>query len=325
MDHFAKYYPSLKNYPEKYQPLFFNPGAVVTDHMAYLCPLCLKNGMILFEDLFADTRSKFSLDHFPPESVGGFLTVVVCKKCNNDAGGQYEHALKELIQTMSLNNRTPGAKVKGKMEIEGLTGRYASSIEVRDDGEFVISFKPNLKAHVPHLDDWLDKSADENKWKADLTIPQADEKKISKSLLKAAYLHCFERWGYEFSYSYTGEMIRNVLLGIDEYPILNPSFWLGNIPNAGRLPLGVCYLRQPTALRCFIVNMEVKDQTTNYRNLASVLIPGPAEKDWDKLLLIKDQLESNSSHTLSMAHVTDNMLFYGITDGYHKSYAELNS
>jgi hypothetical protein len=71
--------------------------------------------------------------------------------------------------------------------------------------------------------------------------------------------------------------------------------------------------------------MEVKDQTTNYRNLASVLIPGPTEKDWDKLTLIKDQLESHSSHTLSMAHVTDNMLFYGITGGYHKSYVELNS
>ena len=44
--HFAGFSKSLKLYPDSYLPLIFNDPANPPEHLAYLCPLCLKNGLV---------------------------------------------------------------------------------------------------------------------------------------------------------------------------------------------------------------------------------------------------------------------------------------
>jgi hypothetical protein len=210
------------------------------------------NGFWITDDssLFT-TGVEFSLDHLPPESVGGFEKVVVCKVCNNFAGTNYEASLKQKFEDMSFNTRTPGATAKAKSAIRNVPGRYSSKVTIRPEGQFDISFKPNPKAHVPHLDKWLAESPNDPTWTADVTMPYADETKVSRSMLKAAYLYCFTAWGYEFAFSYTGSKIRRIICYTDEYPLKNPSFWLGGTTAPGaKLPVGVCYLFNNPELRC---------------------------------------------------------------------------
>src|SRR3954454_153888 len=94
--HFRYLTFSLFQFPEKYYHLIFKKDAVVPKHVAYLCPLCVNNFIILLEQGLIPSTD-FSLDHFPPESVGGTLKLLTCKKCNNDAGRLYEA---ELVKKM---------------------------------------------------------------------------------------------------------------------------------------------------------------------------------------------------------------------------------
>jgi HNH endonuclease len=61
-------------------------AAVIRDRWGpykYGCPLCLR----LFP---RDQIDRLSLDHVPPESVGGKLKVLTCEECNNTAGAELD-------------------------------------------------------------------------------------------------------------------------------------------------------------------------------------------------------------------------------------------
>lgn len=323
--HLHKYSKSLSAYPENYLKLFFSSEDNIPPiHYAYICPICTKQGVILYDKEFiVSTKTELTIDHFPPESVGGTEKVLVCRTCNSKAGANYEHVITQKMAEMAFNSKTTSAVSNVKSEISNLKGRYSSRINVGVNGELIISFKPNDKAHTPLLDQWLEQSTKNLDWTAEITIPISDTKKVSKGLLKTAYLFCFESWGYEFVFSNTGSMIRNILNSDDEYPLENPSFWLGETVKNGQLkslPIGVCYLEKPLGWKLFVINIVLKDLDTEYENVVSVLIPGPHLENWKDLTDIKQILDSRKEITLTMAHVTEYLLCYGVIDGYTKNW-----
>lgn len=325
LNHLLIYSNSLKQYQERYLPIWGLSPDEVPVHYPYVCPVCLINGFWLADDTsFYTTGIEFSLDHYPPQSVGGFEKIVVCKTCNNYAGANYEDGLRQKLQDMSFSKGVPGAALKVKSVISDVQGRYSSKMSIRPDGHFEISFKPNQKAHVPHLDNWLEKSPDDPTWKANVTIPVADETKVSRALIKAAYLYCFAAWGYEFAYSYTGSKIRRIICGHEEYPLKNPSFWLGGLTGPGKqLPVGVCYLFNNPEFKCFMVNMALTDGATKYSNLASVLIPGPLQEHWDELTAKQLILDGEPIMDISMDHVKENLISNTMLNGYTESWKVL--
>ena len=321
--HIQKYFPSLKLYGEKYLPLFYQNPNSAPEHFAYLCPLCIKNGMIFDRVNFFGSHSEFSLDHFPPESVGGFLKILICKKCNNDAGGMYEDSLKDLIATMAFNNNVKSAKRKAKAKISDIPGNYDISLTMNGNKKIEISLKPNEKSKTKLLDQWIGASKTNFDWKIDLTIPHVNNTKVSKALLKAAYLYCFHGWGYEFVFSYTGEMIRKVLSNEINYPLNNPSFWLGEAGKNQRLPVGLCQLQSPSEWKSFMINMVLTDKETGFKELASVLIPGPDKEDWLYLGEIQKLLNGKPIMDISMAHIVENYLGTNVYDGYSRCWKSL--
>jgi len=325
--HLLKYFYSLKNFPEKYNHLFFSDIDKPPTHFAYLCPLCLVNGVLLESSISIGWHSEFSLDHFPPKSVGGFLETLVCKKCNNDAGGKYESELKEKMKQMSFNNRIFSSSLVGKAKINGVPGSYTSQLSIGADGKHEISLKPNPKAHTPLLDKFIEDSKRNFTSSIEVTMPIANEIKVSKSFLKAAYLFCFDYWGYEFVFSKTGEMIRKVLRDEIQYPAFTPTFWLREaieISDTRFTPLGLCYLQKPKDCKCFVVNMLLEDNETNYKNLASVLIPNPTDTGWDDLKRIQDIFNDKFDKIeVSFAHVIDFSIVENVVDGYAQSWKKL--
>lgn len=331
-NHFARFYPSLNCYLNKYAGSFFIDPKNILPHIAYLCPLCLKSGIIYEPSFGLGMHAEFSLDHFPPKSVGGFLKILVCKKCNNDAGGIYENSLKEKMRNMSFNKGIFSSHLNAKAKIitpsgdAKIPGRYSSRLSIDEEGKIEISLKPKTSVPVPHLDKWIEDSKTDTNYKIELTVPVADESKVSKSLLKAAYLFCFDSWGYDFAYSESGEKIRKVLHDEIGYPAKTPSFWLRETIEKHEIPftpLGLCYLKKPAECKCFMINMILEDITTGYKNLASVLIPNPTKEGWDDLARIQTYFDANPETEISMAHVTDFTLHNGLLDGYHQSWLNL--
>lgn len=64
---------------------YFHDNAGNPVQYVYLCPICLKNkaAILNIEDFRSD--DEFTIDHFPPQSVGGKGKILVCKTCNNTA------------------------------------------------------------------------------------------------------------------------------------------------------------------------------------------------------------------------------------------------
>lgn len=320
--HFARFGRSLKNYPDQYLPIFFRDPSVAVEHIGYLCPLCLKTGIICSESLGTGFFKPFSEDHFPPKSVGGTLELLVCKDCNDHAGHAFDYVLKDRLSELSFEKRIPNAILGARSQIDGLASKgFNGFFQIDQQGEITISFKRNENDRIPPLDEWTEKAAKGLPWKVDATIKRTDQRKIDQAILKAAYLHCFLHWGYEFAFSTTGERIRDVIRGERNYPIRTDQIIIDKETPADApegIPLGVCKLVAPQSVDCFIVSMKLSDIQTGYTVLVIVPIPGPSTGDWDSLPLILNTIIENG--TFQFQHVRDHGLDDGILDGYRRSW-----
>lgn len=296
--HFRDYFPSLKNYPESYLPLFNYTSDSAPAHLAYLCPLCLNKGILVTEENGLCMHSEFSPDHFPPRCVGGFESLLVCTSCNSEAGKNYDFSLKQKIKDIAFAKRIPAASMVSKRSeikkpVSDVVGKYPALFTIGENGDFELSLKP-FPIHAPYLDEFIEYSKTNHDYKLTMNIQMADDTKVSKAALKAAYLNCFYLWGYEFIFSYSAGMIRKVLNGELEYPIKCPTFYLGNILKSDiglKLPKGICYLKSPLEWRSFIVNMAMTDEDTGFSEIITVMIPGPNKENWEELKRIQKLLD----------------------------------
>jgi hypothetical protein len=315
--HFSHFDQSLKCFPDKYHSLFFTNKGVIPQHFGYVCPICVTNCFMVDRDGLHYT-SDFSLDHFPPESSGGKLKILVCKKCNSEAGHLYDFSLKKKLEYISFNKKIPLSTLTAKSEITDVQGWYHSAMSIREDGETEISFKPNLKKKFPLLDNWIEESKNSFDWKANLTFGIPDDKKVSKALLKAAYLYCFLNFGYEFIYSSNGEFFRKVLNGEVEYPITVPTFWLDHETKIHKdlaLPVGLCFIQKPHNWQSLIINLSLTLKDTGYKCTVPILIPNPTDTDFKQLIEVQKQIENNQEQEVSFVPLK-NFLRENIYDSY---------
>ncbi|RXK81276.1 hypothetical protein [Filimonas effusa] len=278
---------SLKHFSYKYESRFFRTPGVIPDYFCYICPICVENHMIFFKEGWSCT-AEFSLDHFPPKNVGGDLKGLVCKTCNNNAGGLFDFITEDFLHFAGFHRKIPNSTLKTKSEIKGVKGKYKSHIIIDESGELRINFKPNDKSKIPFLDEWLDTLDKREDWEVQLTIPKIDQKNVTKAFLKAAYLACFNQWGYEFIYSNTGEMIRKVWRDEVEYPFSKIPFLIfDSEEDLKRVPKGVSFFRKPVEFQSFLVNIPMNLKENKYECIASVIIPhANGWQDLSKLNLI---------------------------------------
>jgi len=316
-EHFRYFSFSLYHLKEKYIPLIFKSDEPIPEHVAYVCPICATNFILMRNDTVY-SNTDFSLDHFPPESVGGSLKILTCRKCNNDAGRLFESELSEKMNYEATKNTNPNAHLKTKVKISGLVGNYSAFIKKETDGKFIIDFPTKAKQSAPFLQNWLDNKIMENDWEASLTIKRPDDYKILKSVLKTAYLICFINWGYDFIFSENGKLIRNVLNGSADYPTKTLSYWIEeNSQGFNQIPKGLCLIEKPIEMQSYIVNIPLN--IAGYSSIASVLIPLSDEEGWSKLRAIETFQENNMNIDITFTQIIAPVANY-IFDSYTKNY-----
>lgn len=330
LEHIRQFFPSLKFHSQRYLTQIFTNPQNPPEHFIYICPLCITNFILIERSVGFVWTAEFDFDHFPPESVGGFHKMLVCKACNNEAGSLFDFALKDKLNRMSFDKKVTSSTIFAKSAISNVPGNYSSAFFINDDGILEIDLKPSKKAHTPFVDEWLEKSKTDSNWEAKITIKNPDESKVSKALVKSAYLFCFANWGYDFVYSENGERIRKYLADEFEYPIRVPFNWLGESirkSQVSHFPIGLCYLQNPVTCKTFVVNMVLINKETDFREIASVLIPNPTKEGWDDLKRIEKIFETEYKNTvdITVAHVTDFIVSNGEYEGYTKSWDKLKS
>ena len=275
------FFNSLDKYPERYVPLFFaNEIELVPNHISYLCPLCLTNQFVIIEGVGNICTSDFNPDHFPPESIGGKNKILVCKPCNNKAGVEFDFAMKEHFEFQCFQRKVPNAEKKVRASIEGLKGNFKAIMNIDSKGGTEFSLNPTKKNE--YLERWQNRP-DSKKATITFTInkyEQADDNKVQKAFLKAAYLYCFTTWGYDFIFSKNAEQFRKVINGELEYPLKTPTFWIDDIV----LPEGVCMIQFPKELQTHVVNIPLMSKKLNYKAIATIILPPNTEDGWSKLV-----------------------------------------
>lgn len=273
--YFKNYSRSLQTVVHTKTGNFFHDHQNIPVQLVYLCPLCLKNKIaILHENQHLDCE--FTLDHFPPFSIGGKDTVLVCKDCNYIAGLNFEYELKNFVREIAATQWILGTKIPVSVNVEDVQGNYKAHLIVKGPYSFEWSF-PNY----PLLTESFKKMQSGQPTIQNITFKKRELELVYKSLLKAAYLYCFSRWKYDFAYSYSGAKIRGVILKDESHPLTNGGVFFhtkGHFP-----PQGLCYIFKPKELQSFMVTFSLKDKETGFSCMASVLVPGADDSCWENM------------------------------------------
>ncbi len=321
-----KFFWSLRQYPEKYLPLVFEQYNHPTNHLAYLCPLCLEN-FFYTENTTWHYKEEFSLDHFPPQNVGGTSKMLVCKKCNNTAGHSYENSLKERVLKEGYNRKVPDIQVPAIANLENVKGWMHSNVSINGDGSLGLKISEKALHRIPSItEDQNETNNDGKGFKMDIRIQALDDKKVAKAILKTAYLYCFDYWGYEFVFSFAGELFRNVLADKCDYPIKVPTLWFDNkaeIHKGIDIPTGMVFIQKPKEILSMFVNIPVILKEIDYKCIIPVQIPNPNDKTLKHLISVQQFFDDNPSHQIYIRPIPYefNMNF---PKPYSKTWEELN-
>jgi len=330
--HVKRFFPSLVKYEPEYLPVLGIDPVNKPPYFLYICPLCLKELILLMPGIGKPASMNFTPDHFPQQSVGSALkfSVHTCEKCNSTAGHEFENALKEKVRQVAFDKGTPSASRNIRSSISGVAGTYKGGKFIIDkDGKLEIQLKANDQVKAKPLDEWIEESKDDPNpnWTMTVTIPNASEKDVIRALVKSAFLFCFDYWGYDFAFNENARLMHKVITGEIEYPVTNAIHFIGDglkFTQDQKIPLGLCYIKTPLDLRTYFVNMVLTDKESGCRILASVLVPNPTTNGWSDLGRIDAALASAGTTQLYIEQL-HGFECETITEGYLKSWQMISA
>lgn len=279
----------------------------------YLCPLCLNNYVFIENDLIYGSE-EFDMDHYPPRSVGGKKAILVCKKCNGSYGAKFDHSIKNYLNFQAFLKKKK-MSLKSYVSINNVKGNYSSSLGW--DGDKLINVV-NFKKY-PLLAEGLRKASytnEELKLSFKFFIP--DESVIHKSLLKAAYLSCFELFGYEFAFSFIGRNIIDVLNDKLVHPLTNLGVFKDESINGPSD--GLYIIEDPKEFQCFMFICKSSLNVIGENSTTFVLIPKFGPDAWEQFKSFQI-LIPKGEHTFSLTKVEK----FTVKTGEHLGYSKTSS
>jgi hypothetical protein len=282
--------------------------------LVYLCPLCLRN-TISYDGEDLRYKEEFTLDHFPPESVGGKDTVLVCKACNSTSGDDFDYSLKQWIHDQSAANWTPNARVPVKLELEGAKGKYNAHLVIKAP----FSFEWQM-GDYPLVKEWFDKIKKGEALTQTIKFQNPAIILVYKALLKAAYLYCFSVWGYDFIFTETAQEIRDVLFKNKVHILSNWGIFFHS--NDQNIPDGLGYVFKPLELQSFIINVKLINKDVKFHCGVSVLIPGAEVGCWTKLKSYQPIIDEKNEFQQALIQLPEDSLTNNNLFPYTKTWNE---
>lgn len=264
---------------------FFHDNAGQQVAPVYICPLCLHNKISVLENVIR-SDDEFDLDHFPPKSVGGTATVLVCKNCNSNAGSNIDYSVKDWLQLQAFGAKVPNSKISAKIKLNEVKGNYKGNILMTKDKSFSIDDFDRYPLFSKRMKEMLDGNTVNSSW----DFSKLDQTHVSRALIKAAYLYSFCVWGYDFAYTATGHRLRQIIQGKELHPLKNSGIFYqmdGIYP-----PEGICMVIEPEHLQSFIVNLKLTVKEIGYTCGVSVIIPG-GYNEWNNIYHYQPIVESD--------------------------------
>ena len=235
-----------------------------------ICPQCFKP--ITREELSIQ-NSQFSLEHVPPEALGGSIRTFTCRDCNSWSGHYLDNYLLNSLYLRDFLQMKPGASVDALVTI-GDEAHVTAELTYTSDGILQILADPTrsnpsklekarrmMNVNPPPVINFRFKG------KGRGTIPRRPE----AALLRIAYLYAFSVFGYGFLINFGSQAVRSQFRKPEENIL--PSWGISQDDTLPNEALGINIITTPKELRSFMVVFDLNYAFDTVRY--SVLIPGP--------------------------------------------------
>jgi len=281
LGYFDKYSPSLNAGVKNGSFARLHPTDTASD--LYLCPICLQTAIsreLYFIDQIITHQPDidFDRDHYPPKSIGGASTVLVCVNCNNGFGTDIDEDAKKYLEARYFKAGIDGSSIGLKLEVPWLAKPVNVKTTLKGNTfTSIVSKKFNPPEITP--------PAGPIKARYSFTYPSHNV--LRRALLRAAYLNCFAFWGYDFAVSGVAKKLVQIIKGIEQHP----SKGLGLFYIKGDCPESGIYEYTNDAGNFFMVFFKIGLKDIPFFERVMILIPSDSARSWEGLSFF-DETES---------------------------------
>jgi hypothetical protein len=156
----------------------------------YCCPICLG---------ISSSMSMFTVEHVPPDSVGGRPLILTCQRCNGTAGTTVDWHWSNFTDVEGLMSGSLPEPVTVNLTYEGL--KVVAEVSNKGDGYVLrVVEKASKKANIEQFEDLIKAAIDAGETPSTLNIQMHKsryrEQLLKVSVLRAAYLTGVAMAGY---------------------------------------------------------------------------------------------------------------------------------
>lgn len=262
----------LELYAKQIETIPFVSSDGVLFHMvdAYICPLCLHT--------YAIGNTELTLEHVPPESVGGKPILITCKACNSNRGADIDVCLMNELEIIHNLNHLDTIPQKSRLAFNGVEINAQTTFSKTDGFTFMISPDNNNPIEFEEFmtEAKNAKEGYEIKVVANITNRKRDYNLANIALLKSAYLMALHELGYMYVLNANTNIIRNQIQNPEKNVIGNAFIIdikkdvLESLPNS-------VYYAQLNNIGCLIVIMELKLRQSEIKHRKAIVLPHPKD------------------------------------------------
>lgn len=237
---------------------------------AYICPLC--------QHVYAIAHEALSLEHVPPESVGGKPILVTCKACNNRQGADLDVYLTNELEINHNLKHLDTIPQKSRIAFNGIEINGQTTFSKSDGFKFMVS--PDLNNPIKFKRFMKEarnaKEGYEIKLTANITNRKRNTDLANIALLKSAYLMAFHELGYMYVLNPNLNKIREQILN-PKQQLLNAPYVVADENGIPRdMPQGVYYAKMD-AIVCIVVVMGLQLSKSELKHRKAVVLPHPKD------------------------------------------------
>lgn len=237
----------------------------------FCCPLCLR---AFGRDSLpsSDSNGHISIEHIIPGSIGGNVTTLTCRECNNQHGTDLDAHIAARFKAEDAFAGKTSKPLKGRVSI----GHGEMAVDVHWGPDSVVMrgvSRASSPARVIALESELNVASDGSE--IHLNIPLGYRLLNSQlAILRMAYLLMFRQFGYGYIFHPNLAQIREQINDIETDRIVSRALIrLNSRPPEG---FAVTVLTVPKELRCFFVMFDLSSAVERF---VGVVMPGLDQSD----------------------------------------------
>ena len=237
---------------------------------AYICPLC--------QHVYAIAHDALTLEHVPPESVGGKPNLVTCKACNNNQGANLDFYLTNELEISHNLSHLDTIPQKSRIAFNGVEIKGQTTFSKSEGFKFMIS--PNNNNPIEFESFVKEARNAKEGYKIKLTANITNHKRNADyaniALLKSAYLMAFQELGYMYVMNPSTNIVREQILN-PKQQIINAPYVIADengIPKD--IPQGVYYAKLDDVV-CIVVVMDLQLSKSDLKHRKAVVLPNPLD------------------------------------------------